>query len=150
MHGIVRGLPFKHYASLVAAVQYLNSDCVTPEDLVKAEKLIIKYMSYFEDLCDKNFMTLNFHLLLHLVQLVKEMGALWVTSCFNQEGLNAVILNLVHGTRCAEVQIASSILTCLGLSDLVDNLKEGDSKSFCRNLMQPPKMEFLLKLGTQQ
>lgn len=148
MHGIVGGLPFKHYASLVAAVQYLNSDCVTPEDLVKAEKLIIKYMSYFEDLCDKNFMTLNFHLLLHLVQLVKEMGALWVTSCFNQEGLNAVILNLVHGTRCAEVQIASSILTCLGLSDLVDNLKEGDSKSFCRNLMQPPKMEFLLKLET--
>ena len=134
-HGCLKGQYFKHYATLVAAVQYLNSDCVTPEDLDRADRLLVKYVSYFADLADPSYLTINFHLLLHLVRIVKELGPLWVTCCFPLESVIDDLLNLVHGTRWAEMQIASSMQMCLGLPDLVTNLREGPSKTLCETFL---------------
>lgn len=112
LKGVVDDQHFDHFATLVAAVQYLNSDCVTPDCLSKADALICKYVSYYEDLYGKKNMTLNLHLLLHLVELVKEHGPLFLFACFPMEGINGIVLDLVHGTRFAEMQIAASLQMC--------------------------------------
>ena len=145
--GIVPKYHLEHYASLVAAVHYLNSDKITPECLVKAERLIAKYVSYFQDFYDVAYMTLTVHLLLHLVELVKELGPMWLTGCFALEGVNGEILNLVHGTRFPEAQIASSLQMCLGLEDLVNNLRDSDAKKFCVELLTHTNICKSIKIG---
>ncbi|KAE8738826.1 hypothetical protein FOCC_FOCC015685 [Frankliniella occidentalis] len=134
LQGLISTMHMKHYSTLVAAVQYLNSDNVSHEDLLKAEQLITKYVAYFEDIYSRKFMTINVHLLLHLVEVVKDLGPLWVTSCFPQEGINGSILKLVHGTRFPEMQITSSLNMCLGLPDIIESLPDSKSKEFCEKV----------------
>ncbi|KAK3926328.1 putative cysteine--tRNA ligase, mitochondrial [Frankliniella fusca] len=69
LKGIFTDLNLRHFSSLVAAVQLLNSDCVKENDLKNVEDLIDKFMSYFKDLYGCEFLTLNFHLLCHLPTL---------------------------------------------------------------------------------
>jgi hypothetical protein len=92
-------------------------------------------------------MTLTVHLLLHLVELVKEIGPMWLTGCFEKEGVNGEILNLVHGSRYPETQIASSLQMCLGLEDLVNNLKDSDAKKFCVDLLTRTNVCKSTKIG---
>ena len=82
LKGTVPDVNFEYFATLVAAAQYLNSDCVTPDCLTKADALIHKYVLYFEDLYRRKNMPLNVHLLLHLVELVEEHGPLTLFSCY--------------------------------------------------------------------
>ena len=56
-------------------------------------------------------MTANVHCLLHLPEVVKEQGPLYVTSCFSFEALNGQLLNLMKGTQGIAVQIARAINT---------------------------------------
>ena len=53
-------------------------------------------------------MTANVHLLLHLTECVRELGPLWVYSCFHFESQNGILKSLVHGTQHVEKQIISS------------------------------------------
>ncbi|KAE8739351.1 hypothetical protein FOCC_FOCC015155 [Frankliniella occidentalis] len=45
MKGIIKDSFLTHYATLVAATQYLNADTITPEQMIKASQLIRKYAS---------------------------------------------------------------------------------------------------------
>lgn len=53
-------------------------------------------------------MSSNVHLLLHLPDTVRELGPLWVYSCFHFEGLNGILKNLVHGTQQVDKQLITS------------------------------------------
>jgi len=53
-------------------------------------------------------MTLNVHSLLHLTDCVRELGPLWVFSCFYFENQNGILKSLVHGTQQVDKQILSS------------------------------------------
>lgn len=146
--GLIPRIHLLHFNTLVAAVQLLNAENVTSAMQEKAGKLLHKYVAYFEDLYDRAYMTLSIHLLLHLMDLVKDCGPLWVTSCFPLESINGIIMKLVHGTRYAELQIASSLNTCLGLPDLVTNLGDGEISTFCKDLLTRTKKCDGLKVGT--
>lgn len=50
-------------------------------------------------------MSINVHLLLHLPDAVKELGPLWVYSCFHFEGQNGILKNLIHGTQKVDIQL---------------------------------------------
>ena len=50
----------------------------------------------------------NIHLLLHLPDTVKELGPLWVYSCFHFEGLNGMLKGLVRGTQHIDKQLITS------------------------------------------
>ena len=53
-------------------------------------------------------MSANIHLLLHLPDTVKELGPLWVYSCFHFEGLNGILKGLVWGTQHIDKQLMTS------------------------------------------
>ena len=131
---------FIHHATLVAAVQLLSADIVSNESLSIAKELLTRYIDQFADFYDPGYMTINFHLLLHLAEIVEALGPMWVFTCFPLEHLNGVILSLVHGTRWAERQIASSIQTCLSLPTFIADLPDNSlAKKFCVNLVNRRK-----------
>jgi hypothetical protein len=135
LKGILPDNYLVHHATLVAAIQLLNANEVTQQSINVARDLLFKYVSTFVNLFDESFLTINFHLLLHLPDVVEDLGPLWVYSCFPLENINGLILSLVHGTRYAEKQIASSLQLCLSLPDIVAGLPNGDTKAFCKKLM---------------
>ena len=75
----------------------------------KATTLLNEFVSQFSHLYGEKHMSCNLHLLLHLPEVVKRFGPLWVTSCFLFENMNEVLKRLVHSTKYAELQISSSI-----------------------------------------
>ncbi|KAK3925108.1 D-alanine--D-alanine ligase [Frankliniella fusca] len=130
---------FLHFCSLVAAIQLLSSDVVSEEDIQNAEKLLHVFVSQMADFYNVNVLTMNFHVLLHIPQVVRDLGPMWVYTCFPLEDLNGIVLNLVHGTRWADRQIATSVQTCLGLPNIVKQMKDSEPKNFCIHLMNRRK-----------
>ena len=47
-------------------------------------------------------MTMNVHNLLHLPQVVENLGPLWAHSCFPFEHANGELLKMFHGSQAAE------------------------------------------------
>ncbi|KAK3920760.1 Procathepsin L [Frankliniella fusca] len=135
LSGVLPEMYLNHHASLVAASQLLNSDTVSEVNLNTAKILLEKYVQYVADLYDPNVLTINFHLLVHLADKVQALGPLWVNSCFPLESINGIILSLVHGTRWAERQIASSMQICLGLPEIIKNLPESTAKQYCSKII---------------
>ena len=50
-------------------------------------------------------MTMNIHNLLHLPQVVRNLGPLWGISCFPFESANGDLLKFFHGTQAVEKQV---------------------------------------------
>ena len=53
-------------------------------------------------------MTLNIHGLLHLPEVVKNLGPLWAHSCFPFEFANGDTLKFFHGCSGVEKQVCKS------------------------------------------
>lgn len=60
-------------------------------------------------------MTMNVHLLTHLVNYTRAWGPVWVFSCFPFETMNHVLKQHFHGTR--EVAMQVSIKCCFSTSN---------------------------------
>ena len=65
-------------------------------------------------------MSANVHLLLHLPNTVRQLGPLWVYSCFYFEGQNGTLKSLVHGTQHVEKQVINSFSYFKNLSVAVE------------------------------
>ncbi|KAK3926327.1 7-cyano-7-deazaguanine synthase [Frankliniella fusca] len=63
--------------------------------------------------------------------MVRDLGPLWVTSCFPQESINGEIIKMIHGTRFVERQIASSLHVSLSLPQIISGMKDSAAKEFC-------------------
>lgn len=132
-------MPPRYLETAVAAIQLLNADSVPRESVALSKQLLEAYIAQFSDFYSPKYLTMNFYLILHLYEIVLDLGPLWVSACFLLEAINGIILNLVHGTRWAERQIAASLQICLGLPDIVANLRQSPSKTFCEKLTKRRK-----------
>ena len=57
---------------------------------------------------DERYMTLNVHGLLHLPEIVTNLGPLWAHSCFPFEAANGDLLKYFHGSSGVEIQVKNS------------------------------------------
>lgn len=64
-------------------------------------------------LAEERYMTLNVHQLLHLPEVVNNLGPLWAHSCFPFESANGDLLKLFHGSRGVEKQVGNVVLYAL-------------------------------------
>ena len=71
-------------------------------------------------------MSINVHLLLHLPDTVRELGPLWVYSCFHFEGQNGILKNLIHGTQKVDLQLLSSYSYLRNLLIAADSFNDTD------------------------
>ena len=62
------------------------------------------------------YMTANVHSLLHLPQVVQNLGPLWAHSCFPYEDANGELLTLFHGSHAVEKQVHVHVILILNSS----------------------------------
>jgi len=70
------------------------------------------------------FETLNFHLLLHLVQCVRRYGPLWTTSCFPFETANGFLVQCLTGTNSSVINMLTSarcLMNVRVITEIVQN-----------------------------
>lgn len=106
---IMEPLYFFHYCSFAESIWILCQDSISDNDLVHCSNLLNYFVCMFGPLYGARYMTLNAHLLLHLPKCVKDLGPLFVYSCFPFESLNGDLLKLFHGTQYVETQILSAV-----------------------------------------
>lgn len=122
---------FKHYLKLVIALSYLNASSISEEMIDTAKNLLMQFVQDFEHLYGIEFCSINIHLLLHLVDCVRELGPLWAYACFPLEDLNGQILKNIHGTRYVDSQVSKFHWQYLCASKKLQSLPEGKVKDFC-------------------
>ena len=102
---------FKHFALLVTAIRKLLNSSIQQQDLELCTEFINLFCKHYNNLYGDQEMTANVHSLLHLTENVKDLGPLWVYSCFYFEGLNGLLLKHVHGTQGIGLQFLTHFST---------------------------------------
>lgn len=127
---------FKHHRDLVYGIYLLNQVSVSAEMINQASELLNKYVSEFGKLYGEVNMTCNLHLLLHLPEVVRRLGPLWVTSCFPLENMNGVLKSFIHGTKYVDIQVCSSVSWFFNYSVLKERYltRESEAYEFCKRL----------------
>ena len=97
-----------HHALLVIAIYWLLQQSISPRQVEACQAMLNQYCYQFSSLYSERYMTANVHLLVHLPDCVKQLGPLWVHSCFQFEGKNGLLKSLINGTRHVDKQIIST------------------------------------------
>ena len=91
LHDILPINYWNHYALLVISIHTLLQQLISEIQIHCCEEMIRKFCHQFEDLYGRRYMTLNVYSLLHLTDCVRELGPLWVYSCFYFENQNGIL-----------------------------------------------------------
>ena len=100
-HNILPINYWNHYALLVISIHTLLQQSISEIQIHCCEEMIRKFCHRFEEDTQCTF-------LFHLTDCVRELGPLWVYSCFYFENQNGILKSLVHGTQQVDKQILSS------------------------------------------
>ena len=124
--GILPAQYWDHYCMLVIAISGLLCESISEEQIAYCHQLLNAFCAQFSYLYGERYMSINVHLLLHLPDTVRELGPLWVYSCFHFEGLNGILKNLIHGTQKVDLQLLSSYSYLRNLPIAADSLNDTD------------------------
>ncbi|KAK3918258.1 50S ribosomal protein L20 [Frankliniella fusca] len=137
--GIMKPEQYRNLKDLIIGVSLLNSVSVSENDLALASEYLDRFSKNFQKLYGKRHMSSNLHSLRHLSEATRQLGPLWVTSCFPFEDLNGKLANLAHGTRHAGLQISKNLSIFSELNCRISELKDGPAKNFCESMTQKSK-----------
>lgn len=145
LHGILDKDRFSHYLLLVDSMHILLKCGSTDKDLDKAESLLIRFCSRFENLYERCFLRLNVHQLLHLPDCVRNLGPLYTHSCFSFESKNGIVLKMIRGSQSIDTQIITAISFIQKLPELKQKciVKDSEIDMLCKIIENPS----LLKRG---
>lgn len=101
---------FNHFLLLSESIYYLLSTDIELTELIKIEHQLIKFVVDFQQIYGQNNVTMNVHLLLHLVESVRQCGPLWATSLFGFESNNGRLVKYVNGNTDILSQISTKYL----------------------------------------
>ena len=125
LHGIMEKEYFEHYLLLVEAIHLLTLTSIAPSMIDDSFKKIVNFCCMFEVLYGQSSMVSNVHNLLHLPSNVRDLGPLWVYSCFPFEDFNGKLVRLFHGTQSPELQISYAVSVLLKLPALEECTERG-------------------------
>ena len=100
---------YDHFLMLSEAIHILLLDSITPELLNRAEGLLVNICANMGKLYSQRYELPNFHLLIHLVDSVRQLGPLWTHACFHFENANQFLLKLFHWIQNVVMQIVSAL-----------------------------------------
>ena len=109
LYGVLPSIYFDHHILLVEAIHSLNSQSISPEAIDKCEFILQYYCALFAKYYGANTMGINVHSILHLTDVVRDLGPLFVYSCFPYESLNGDLKSLFHGTQAIEKQVSLAV-----------------------------------------
>jgi len=129
---------YDHLQLLTKGLRLLFSNCITPEDLATAEDCFVEFLLLFSELYGNEFLTLNFHHLLHLTDVVKRHGPLWSFSCFPFESYNKILTKSIHGSNHVEGFAAES----LNLTRSIHQRMESENNKVVNSLISKSRVSF--------
>ena len=141
LYGILPPEHLEHYSLLAHAIFLLLQESISEDNLNQAERCLQTCCKYFQTLYGQRFYTLNVHNLLHLVDCVRDLGPLYVFSCFSFEDKNGFLLKLIHGSQYIASQIVTAVSITQKIPELRDNYIEVGSgqEELFKKLYFPPK-----------
>jgi len=117
-----------HHLLLVHAIYLLNQDSISEGMITEAEQCLRDCITKFQDLYVFKYLSIiNFHLLLHLSENVRNLGPLWASSFMPLEDLNGQLKRLVHGTTHAALQITSGLSQLVNLPIMLSKLDQNNN-----------------------
>lgn len=136
LHDLMDKNYFIHLKFLVLAMTLLHQESISDYMITLASRLISEFVGRYEDLYGLSHMSCNLHHLLHLPDAVRNLGPLWVTSCYPFEGLNGLLKKLIHGTRYVQLQVSSAITVFINITrEKIRTFFPGSQiASFCERL----------------
>lgn len=117
LKGIINDEYIKHFRLLSDSIYVLLQENVLEMNLSKVEEDLQKFVTDFQSLYGAAHMTMNVHLLVHMVENVRYFGALWTHSAFCFESFNAVLLKFITGPTDTLHQIATKFIISAILND---------------------------------
>jgi len=133
--GVMNQKYFNHHLQLLSAIYLLSRDSISFDQIEVARDHLHSYISKFAELYDIRNISMNVHQLLHLPDVVSDLGPLWVYSCFFLEDLNGKLSKLIHGTHYGGLQVCSGASVYMNLSVLIGTLPiDSRVKKFCEQL----------------
>ncbi|CAN7999346.1 unnamed protein product [Ixodes hexagonus] len=118
LRGILPAAYYKNWMKFVQIMHFLLMELVPLDQLSQVGKNMTSFLKEYETLYGTQHITYNAHLLLHLVDSVREWGPLWNYSTYSFENMNGQIVRFVNGTRFAQWQIVEKFLIMSALPKL--------------------------------
>ncbi|KAE8741053.1 hypothetical protein FOCC_FOCC013423 [Frankliniella occidentalis] len=147
LEDILESDDFQHFCLFVKGVSLLNSQSISQNDVILADRLLKQFVQDFKIIYGIDNVSHNVHMCLHLPHCVQLLGPLWSFSCFMFEDINGRLLNLIHGTRHVGLQIHSNISVITHLPLMIFNLKEGPVKQYCTNIKKYHRLKITEPIG---
>lgn len=88
-----------HFHLLSGSIYKLLTSSISSEDITVVEKNLKRFVEQYEDFYTKESMTMNVHLLPHMVFCVKILGPSWSQSMFSFESNNATFSRYVKASK---------------------------------------------------
>ena len=126
LEGILTKPYFVHFCLLARSIFILSKEGITNEELESVETALLLFVEQYQYLYGKQYLTLNQHQLVHLVDCVKDTGPLYVNNCFIFEDLNGFIVKHIHGTQGVDTQL-TNIINMLKVPPIMYNIFLKDS-----------------------
>ncbi|KAK3908599.1 Dynein heavy chain, cytoplasmic [Frankliniella fusca] len=136
--GLVVNSHIRHFELLSHAAFLLSKDSIIEEEIVKAERLIKRYLMLFDDYYGIENTRFNLHGLLHAGKSVRNLGPLFSYSTFNFESWNNKLLTKVSSPQSPLLQIITrhQIQMYLELNIRLDPELSDDIKSKCSEILK--------------
>lgn len=99
-----------HFQILSDSIYRLLKTEISCDELNSIEADLNRFVKEYQFFYGGNSMTMNIHLITHLVQTVRNNGPLWTTSMFAFESNNGSLLKLFNGSREVLQQISSKYI----------------------------------------
>ena len=95
---------------LLSQISFLASQSFFDEiSIASLEIKIHAFLTGFAEIYGKQFISINFHELVHIPDNIRNNGAIYQLSCFGFENLNKLLKETVHGSRRPDLEIFSKI-----------------------------------------
>lgn len=139
LKGILPDNAFNSFMHFVNSMYIALSDEISNEDLMQCEIHFIQFVGESQKLYDKEFMTFNVHVLLHVAKNIRKSGPLWATSAFPHESNIGKLKKFVRGSNGVTDKIADFVIEATKLKNDISQMPENYCSIFCKDLFSPKK-----------
>jgi hypothetical protein len=129
MHDILDKKYFDHFFKLWHAINILNSQEISFEEINQAEKFLLEFEDDMPTLYGAHIQSANMHSLRHLPDTVRQLGPLYEMSCFPMESMLGKMKKFVLGPNNPPIKIHSAFNYMQNFPKFHDHLRTVDSET---------------------
>lgn len=116
LRGILKKQYLDHFLLLSGSIYKLLSTEISNEDVIIVDDNLKQFVKQYQEFYGKQCMTMNVHLLTHLVFCVKNLGPLWTQCMFSFESNNATFSRYVKGCNDVISELSTKYILHKSLS----------------------------------